>query len=119
MSWPERIGLGLIVVIQVLAGLIAASVFFVEETDRFDSDANVLISTFGIGMAFFGIAITLFPLRRGELWGWAVLWAWPVFFIAHVIALGTVIPDLVLAILFAFALGLVVARAPWTVRRET
>ncbi len=44
-----------LVVVQTLAGLIVMSVFFVEEPERFESDANTLISAFGIGMAVFGI----------------------------------------------------------------
>jgi hypothetical protein len=72
--------------------------------DPFDSDAKALISTFGIGMAVLTAVIALIPFRAGQRWAWAVLWVWPVFFVAHVVALGTVVPDGILAVISTVAL---------------
>ena len=100
----RRAALGLLVVMQVLFGLIAVSVFFVEEAERFENDANVLISSFGVGMVVFGLVLTLFGVRRDLMWAWVALWAWPLFLLSHVVGLGTVVPDLPFAVVFAAAL---------------
>lgn len=55
-------------------------------------------------MAIFGGAISLIPFRRDEKWAWWILWYFPVFFVVHVIVLGTLLPDLFLAILSVLAL---------------
>lgn len=92
-----------LLLIQVLAALISVSVFFVEESERFEADANTLIATFGVGMAIFGVALTL-SASKGDRSAWRVLWYWPLFFILHVIALKSYVPDLVFAVLTAGAL---------------
>jgi magnesium-transporting ATPase (P-type) len=89
--------------VAVLAGVIAMSVNAPME-DPFERDARVLITTFGVGMAVLAAVVALVPFRHGEPWAWWVLWAWPVFFVAHVVALGTVVPDAVLAVMTAAAL---------------
>jgi hypothetical protein len=94
---------GVLAAVAVLAGVIAMSVNAPME-DPFERDARVLITTFGLGMAVLGAAVALVPFRRGEPWAWCVLWAWPVFFVAHVVTLGTVVPDAVLAVVTAAAL---------------
>lgn len=92
------------VAVSVLSGLIAVSVYAPME-DPFEGDAKVLIASFGVGMALLTAVIALVPFRRGDRWAWAVLWIWPAFFVAHVIGLGTVVPDLPLALVTAAALG--------------
>ena len=65
---------------------------------------DTLISTFGVGMAIFGLAITLVPFRRTEAWAWWVLWYWPVLLLIHVFVLDTWLPDLPLVVLAVTAL---------------
>lgn len=91
------------VAVSVLSGVIAVSVYAPME-DPFESDAQVLIATFGVGMAVLGAVVALVPFRRGERWAWRALWIWPAFFVAHVIGLGTVVPDLPLALVTTVAL---------------
>jgi hypothetical protein len=57
-----------------------------------------------LGMFIFGLAILLKPFRSGERWAWYVLWYWPVFFVIHILAFGTVMPDSVFAAVSALAL---------------
>jgi hypothetical protein len=91
------------VVIALISAVISASVYAPMD-DPFESDAQVLISTFGIGMAVLTAVIALIPFRAGQRWAWAALWVWPVFFVAHVIALGTAVPDGILAVISTVAL---------------
>jgi hypothetical protein len=51
------------------------------------------------GMALFGAAITLSAFRRGERWAWFVLWYYPAFFTAHILASGSGIPGMPLLLL--------------------
>lgn len=57
-----------------------------------------------VGMVIFGISIALKPFREREVWAWAVLWYVPLFFLLHIYAFGTVIPDLLLAAIAAVSL---------------
>jgi hypothetical protein len=59
-----------------------------------------------LGMVVFSLATTLFSFRKGARWAWFTLWAWPVFFLLHLAAFDTWVPDLPLAILAAVVLGL-------------
>ena len=72
--------------------------------DPFEPDAQVMIATFGVGMAVLTAVLARTALRDGQRWAWAVLWVWPVFFVAHLIGLGTYVPDGVLALVTAAAL---------------
>ncbi len=58
-----------------------------------------LRGTLLLGMVAFGLAVILVPFRRGDRWAWYVLWFYPVFFLLHIIAFGTFIPDAILAII--------------------
>lgn len=89
--------------VSVLSGVIAVSVYAPMD-DPFESDAQVLIATFGVGMALLSGVIALVPFRRGERWAWGALWIWPAFFVAHLALLGTVVPDLPLALVTTAAL---------------
>jgi hypothetical protein len=103
-SRSRNVAAGILVVIALLSGSIAVSVYFPVDDDPFEDAAKVLIATFGAGMALLAALIALVPFRRGERWAWAVLWVWPLFFVAHVIGLGTVIPDGIFALVTAAAL---------------
>ncbi len=93
----------ILVVIAVLSGVIAVSVYFVTD-EPFPDSANLLIATFGAGMAVLATLIAVIPFRRGERWAWAALWVWPAFFVAHVVVLGTWVPDGIFAAATAGAL---------------
>ncbi len=101
MNVAARIGQIVLAVISVMCMLIAISVFFVE--DPFHHDARVLIGSFGVGMGAF--ALINVARLGGDRWAWASLWVLPAFFVWHVIALGTVVPDGVLAVVSAVCLG--------------
>jgi hypothetical protein len=98
-----RIGFSCVVFTSysVIAIMIAVSKVFEEPTLILE---DTLISTFGVGMAIFGLAITLVPFRKTELWAWWVLWYWPVLLLIHVLVLDTWLPDLPLVILAIAAL---------------
>jgi hypothetical protein len=57
-----------------------------------------------LGMVIFSLAITLFAFRTGARWAWYALWYWPLFFLLHVAAFGTWLPDLPFAVLAAGSL---------------
>jgi hypothetical protein len=57
-----------------------------------------------LGMVLFSLFITHGGFRFGQRWAWYALWYWPFFFILHIVAFGTWIPDLPLAILSVIAL---------------
>jgi len=68
------------------------SAFLTDETSE-QVLALRLRGSFVLGMVIFGISLIMVPFRRGERWAWYVLWYYPVFFLLHVIAFGTFIPD--------------------------
>ncbi len=86
-----------------VSGGSALSAFFAsEETEQIL--ASRLRGTFVLGMVIFGMALILVPFRRQERWAWYVLWYYPTFFVLHVIAFGTLIPDGLFAIVSSLAL---------------
>jgi len=87
----------------VFATVIGVSVLFVTD-DPFPRDAGVLIASFAVLGGVLALAVVLGPYRRGERWAWNTLWIYPAFLVSHVVALGTVIPDAVLAVIVAIAL---------------
>jgi hypothetical protein len=66
--------------------------------------------TLVLGMVLFSLAVTLFAFRKGERWAWFALWYWPLFFLLHVAAFGTWLPDLPIAVLAAGSLLLSMRR---------
>lgn len=101
--WYHTVALAVLLLIEFLMLVIGVSALFVDG-DPSERDADWLIATFAAGMGLFALAMTLFGVRRGERWAWLTLWYVPAFFIIHVGALGTFVPDLVLAVVFAAAL---------------
>jgi hypothetical protein len=86
-----RAGRIVLTAVLVLCGLVAVSTAFSD--DPFPAPAVVLIATFGALAVLFGIAVVWWSGRAR-----VVLWALPVFFVVHVAALGTWIPDAALAV---------------------
>jgi len=102
MSRVHRAGQAALAFISVLSALIAVSVYFVE--DPFPADALVLIASFGVGMGVLTFACAAFGLDGAQRWPWLALWVLPAFFVWHVVALGTVVPDAILGVVTAAAL---------------
>lgn len=129
--WYEKAAIVILMIMGLLTFVFGVSAVFVDEPlvdaltgeavavraqiEAFEHDTNVLIATFAPGMAVFGWVITLTALRRGERWAWLVMWYYPVFFVLHVVLLGTVVPDLPLGVLSALALLALAPRA-WSAR---
>lgn len=65
-----------------------------------------LRGTFALGMGVFGLMIAVFAFRRREVWAWYAMWVWPVFFVLHIIAFDTWIPDGMFLALCLLALAL-------------
>ncbi|WCM56478.1 hypothetical protein [Microbacterium sp. EF45047] len=84
----------LLSVLFALCAMIAASTAFAD--DPFEPAAVVLIASFGCLAAVLGAAIVWSLPAAPRLW-WA-LWALPGFFVRHVAALGTWVPDAVFAV---------------------
>lgn len=115
MSRSGRVGQVVLTVCGVLCALIAMSVWFVPEEERFERDALALISTFGVGMGILVVAGAL-ALARGSSTAWAALWVLPAFFASHVALLGTWIPD---GVLFVLSVAALLLTRPGTQQRRT
>lgn len=114
--WYERVAWVPLLLIQLLILLVASSgdtgplaedgVLHAFQTASVTDAtlANRMLGTVLLGMFLFGVSILLIPFRAGARWAWAVMWYIPVFFLLHVYAFGTVIPDLVFATIAALCL---------------
>ena len=102
-SWKLTLSCLIFMLLFLITIVITVSTVFTEPVQIFE---DTLISTLGVGMSIFGVAITIIPFRRGEQWAWWVLWYWPIFLVIHIIALDTMWPDLPLALLSVVALML-------------
>lgn len=89
-----RTGQAILTAILLLCALVALSTIFVD--DPFEPAAVVLIASFGVLAAVLGIA-SVWGAIRVRLVRLAV-WALPLFFVSHIAALGTWLPDGVLAV---------------------
>jgi hypothetical protein len=105
MSRTARTGQVVLAFIGALSTLIAVSVYAPMD-EPFESDAQALIATFGAGFGILVVVLATVGLASGERWAWLALWIVPVFLISHVVLLGTVVPDAVLALLAVAALWL-------------
>lgn len=101
----RTIGVVILVLLSLITAVISVSVFFATD-EPFPRDANVLIATFGVGMAVLAAGIAVGPFRRGERWAIALLAVWPAFFLVHILALGTWLPDGVFLVISLVALAL-------------
>lgn len=104
MSKGTRVCQLVLTVLGVVCTLIAVSVWFVPKDERFDHDANALISTFGAGLGLFVIICANVGLSRGDRSAWLALWVLPAFFASHVVLLGTWVPDGVFLVVSAACL---------------
>lgn len=69
------------------------------------SDDSVLTSTFGAGMGLFTIVLAVLATsRHPSRLAWAALWYLPVFFIVHLVAFQSYVPDIPLLVLNTAAL---------------
>lgn len=99
----RKTSFGLLLAVQSLTMLIGGlSIWFVP--DPFPTGALILISSFAGGMTVLAVVVTVTALRSGARWAWLAMWVYPAFFVFHVIGLGTVVPDLILALVSAAAL---------------
>ena len=98
-----RIGQSILTVILAVCALVALSTVFVE--DPFEPAAVVLIASFGVLAAVLGIATVWGAIRSRAVR--IAVWALPLFFVSHVAALGTWMPDGVFAIVSAIGAALV------------
>jgi hypothetical protein len=106
-SWKTWTGGGVLALVLAATFVIGGlSIWFVEDGEPFPYSARVLISTFAAGMTLLGAVALWRTAVAGSRPAWAALWAYPAFFVSHVILLGTYLPDLVLAAVAAGALVL-------------
>lgn len=109
----RKTAVGIFVFAELLTFLIGGvSVWF--EITAAERDAVVMISTFAVTLSVMAFVITVTGFRRGERWAWLALWSLPAFFVSHVVLLGVIVPDLVLALILA---GALVATRPEPARR--
>lgn len=106
MTGLQRAAQGLMVLFGVLMVVFLTSVYAEPSDTRFPGDANALIATAGVALGFLVIVLATAGINSGERWAWMALWILPVFFVAHVVLLGTWIPDGVFVVLSVGALVL-------------
>lgn len=103
LSARVRIGQSLLTAVFAACGLVSLSTLFVD--DPFEPHAVVLIASFGTLAAVLGLAAVWAGLRSRLVR--ASLWALPLFFVWHIAALGTWIPDAVLGVVAASGAALI------------
>lgn len=103
LSARVRVGQSLLSAVFAACAMVSLSTMFVD--DPFEPAAVVLIASFGTLAAALGLAAVWGGVRSRLIR--ASLWALPLFFVWHVTALGTWIPDAVLAIVAAVGVVLV------------
>jgi hypothetical protein len=92
-----RVGQSLLTAVFAACALVSISTMFVD--DPFEPAAVVLIASFGSLAAALGLAAVWAGVRSRAIR--ISLWALPLFFVWHIAALGTWVPDAVLAIIAA------------------
>ena len=115
-----RFGVGIFVLLSLVLLVIGLSgeqgpvgedapipAMFAADPNELDQE-RALRGTAMLGMAVFGLGLALGGLRNRQRWAWLSLWYWPVFFVLHVIAFGTYVPDSPFAVLAI--IGLVLTR---------
>jgi hypothetical protein len=106
MSGVQRTAQGLLVLFGVLIVVFLSSVYAADAADAFADEANALIASAGVALGVLVIVLATVGINSGERWAWLGLWVLPGFFVAHVVLLGTWIPDGVFAVLSVVALAL-------------
>ena len=109
MHRSTRLGQAVLVLFGVLCAVISGSVY--AAPDPFPADANALIATFGIAFGALVVVLAALGLSSGHPWAWQALWILPVFFVSHVLLLGTLLPDGAFLLLSVAALALSRPRA--------
>lgn len=97
LSGRVRVGQSLLTLVFAACALVSISTMFVD--DPFEPAAVLLIASFGSLAAVIGLAAVWGGVRSRIIR--VALWALPLFFVWHIAALGTWIPDAVLAIVAA------------------
>lgn len=92
-----RVGQALLTAVLIACALVSLSTMFVD--DPFEPAAVVLIASFGALAAALGLVAVWGGVRSRIVQ--AGMWALPLFFVWHIAALGTWIPDAVLAVVAA------------------
>lgn len=113
-----RIGVGIFVLLPLVLLMIGLSgeegpvgedapipAVFASTPDELDQE-RALRGTTVLGMGVFGLGLALGGLRNSQRWAWYCLWYWPIFFVLHVIAFDTYIPDIPFAVLAIAGLAL-------------
>lgn len=114
--WYQRYSWVLLVLMQFLILLVVSSgpegpvapgsvlhAFFASQGSEAVLEQR-LLGTILWGMVIFGLAIILVPFRNRERWAWYVLWYYPAFFAIHIVAFGTLIPDVVFLLICVLGL---------------
>jgi len=82
----RTIGVVILVLLAVIIAIISVSIFFsTDDPFRTARDANVLLASFGVGMAVLAAGIALGPFGRGERWTIPLLLVWPAFFLVRIL----------------------------------
>lgn len=98
-----RVGQSLLTALLAMSAVIGTSTLF--DTDPFPGAAPVLIASFAMLAAVVGIAAVWGGIRSRAVR--LSLWALPLFFVWHVAALGTWVPDAAFAVVAAVGAALV------------
>jgi len=103
----RTIGVVILVLLAVIIAIISVSILLqTDDPFRTARDANVLLASFGVGMAVLAAGIALGPFRRGERWTIPLLLVWPAFFLVQILTLGTWLPGAFLLLsVIALVLG--------------
>lgn len=102
MNRSSRAGQVVLALLGLLSIVIALSVY--GAPDPFESDAQALIASFGAGFGVMVVMLAVAGLNAGQTWAWLVLWILPVFFISHVVLVGTLLPDGAFAVVSVLSL---------------
>ena len=102
MNRLSRAGQVVLALLGLLSIVIAVSVY--GAPDPFEPDAQLLIATFGTAFGLTVVALAVAGLNAGQRWAWLTLWVLPAFFVSHVVLLGTLLPDGILALVSVAAL---------------
>lgn len=103
MSRSARAGQVVLVLLGALSVVIASSVYAPME-EPFEPDAQALVASFGVAFGVLVVVLATAGLGSRQAWAWRALWVLPAFLASHVVLLGTLLPDGVLAVVAVAAL---------------